>query len=282
MIRPVSLLVAATVFVVGCSQANPPQSAAGKDAAPPPPAEAPPAAAPATAAPPPVATAAAPVAAPAPAPAATAGAAPAPPPAATPPPVAAAAAPPPAATAPPPPPAPPPAPKFREITVPAGTSLSVTVLSTLASNTSKVEDPVKGSLAKAVVVDGASALPKGAQLSGSVLEANESGRVKGKASIAFRFDRMVIGGETQRIQTARVAREAAQDKGDDIKKGGIGAGLGAVVGGVVGGGKGAAIGAVAGGAGTVLATKGKEVEISPGTVVTVLLQEPMTVSVPIN
>jgi hypothetical protein len=141
---------------------------------------------------------------------------------------------------------------------------------------------VKGSLAKAVIVDGEDAVPKGAQLTGSVLEAAESGRVKGKALIAFRFDRVVINGETHRIQTARIAREAAQDKGDDVKKGGIGAGLGAVVGGVVGGGKGAAIGAVAGGAGTVLATKGKEVEVTPGTVVTALLQEPITVTVPVK
>jgi hypothetical protein len=66
------------------------------------------------------------------------------------------------------------------------------------------------------------------------------------------------------------------------KKGGSGAGLGAVVGGIAGGGKGAAIGAVAGGAGTVLATKGCEVEIAPGTVVTAVLQSALTVRVPIK
>src|SRR5262245_234564 len=62
---------------------------------------------------------------------------------------AAAAAPPPA-----PKPEPPPPPAFREVTIPAGTSLSVTVLSNLASNTSKVEDVVKASLAKPLVIDG--------------------------------------------------------------------------------------------------------------------------------
>lgn len=190
-------------------------------------------------------------------------------------------------TPPPPPPAPaapepPPAPKFVEVTVPAGTEISVKILSTLASNTSKVEDPVKGSVAKSVVVSGATAIPAGSQLSGTVIEANESGRVKGKASIAVRFDRLVVRGESMKIQTARVAQEAAQNKKEDIKKGGIGAGLGAAVGGIVGGGKGAAIGAVAGGAGTVLATKGDEVQIAPGTVVSVLLQDPITVSVPVK
>jgi len=174
------------------------------------------------------------------------------------------------------------APKMREVTIPAGTSISVKVLSPLASNTSKVEDPVKGSVAHAVVVSGETAVPAGASITGSVLDAKESGRVKGRAEIAFRFDRLVVGDESYRIQTARVAREAAADTKGDLKKGGLGAGAGAIVGAIVGGGKGAAIGAAAGGTTAVLATKGKEVQIAAGTVVSVLLQEPLTVSVPIK
>ena len=101
-------------------------------------------------------------------------------------------------------PAPPPAPAFREVTIPAGTSLSVTLLSAVASNKSKVEDPIKGSIAKAVTISGVTALPVGTQILGSVTEAAESGRVKGKASVAFRFDRLVVNGETVRVQTANV------------------------------------------------------------------------------
>jgi hypothetical protein len=168
------------------------------------------------------------------------------------------------------------------VTIPAGTSFSVTVLSTLASNKSQVEDPVKGSIAKAVTISGATALPAGTQILGSVTEAAESGRVKGKASVAFKFDRLVIDGETVRIQTATVRREAAADTKSDVKKGAVGAGAGAIVGGVLGGGKGAAIGVVAGGAGTVLATKGKEVEIPSGTAVSVLVQDPITVRVAVK
>jgi hypothetical protein len=197
----------------------------------------------------------------------------------------AAAAPAPSATRPPaapPEPVAAPAPKFRDITIPAGTALSVTVLSTLASNASKVEDPVKGALAKPVVISGSTALPEGAAMSGFVTDVKESGRVKGKASIAFRFDRVAAHGETHRVQTARVTVEAQQQKSDDVKKGGVGAGVGAIVGGVAGGGSGAAIGAVAGGAGAVLVTKGREVQIPPGTLVTVLMQEPLTVRVPLK
>jgi hypothetical protein len=176
----------------------------------------------------------------------------------------------------------PPVPQFKDVTIPAGTTLNVKLLSNLASNTSHIEDAVKGSITRPVVVDGTTALPDGTSISGSVTQVSESGRVKGRASIGFKFDRLSVGSETHRIQTATVTREAAADKKSDVKKGGIGAGLGAVVGGVIGGGKGAAIGAVAGGAGTVMATKGDEIELPAGTVVTVHLQEPLTVTVPLK
>lgn len=184
------------------------------------------------------------------------------------------------APAPAPKPEPPPPPAFREVTIPAGTSLSVTVLSNLASNTSKVEDVVKASLAKPLVIDGVTAVPQGAEIRGVVSDAKQSGRVKGKASIGLAFDRLTVRGESHQIETAPVVLEAQDKKSDDVKKGGIGAGLGAVVGGIAGGGTGAAIGAVAGGTGAVLGTKGREIEVPAGTVVNVLLQSPLTVKVP--
>jgi L-aminopeptidase/D-esterase-like protein len=166
--------------------------------------------------------------------------------------------------------------------VPAGTSLAVSVLSNLGSKTSQVEDVVKGALAKSLVIDGITAVPKGAEMRGVVSDAKESGRVKGKASLGIAFDRLVVRGETHQIQTAPVVLEAQDKKSDDVKKGGLGAAAGAVVGGIAGGGTGAAIGAVAGGAGTVLATKGKEVEVPAGTVINVLMQSPLTLQVPIK
>jgi hypothetical protein len=187
--------------------------------------------------------------------------------------------------APPPAPAPPPEPpkpKFREVTIPTGTTLSVTLATPLASDSSKPEDRVKGALANSVVVSGATALPKGADLSGSVIEVKESGRVKGKASIVFQFDQLTVNGESHRIAASRITQEAAANRKQDAKKGALGGGLGAVVGGIAGGGKGAAIGAVAGSAGTIVATKGDEVNLEAGTVVTTVLQSPLKVLVPVD
>src|SRR5215216_4215530 len=53
------------------------------------------------------------------------------------------------------------APSFREVTIPSGTTLSLSLTSALASDTSKVEDAVTAELTHAVTVDGGNALPVG-------------------------------------------------------------------------------------------------------------------------
>ncbi len=182
-------------------------------------------------------------------------------------------------------PAPPPPPRFREVTVPAGTELPLKLDSALASDTSAVEDPVRASLRHAVVVDEVTVLPTGTDLRGVVTAVQRSAKVKGRASLGFRFTSVTVDDEAYRIHTSTVAREAAGTKKKDATKIGIGAGAGAVVGAIVGGGKGAAIGtAVGAGAGTgaVLATSGEEVRLAAGTPVTVTLTEALTVRVPVN
>jgi len=194
---------------------------------------------------------------------------------------AAAAAPAPAAKKPAAPP-PPPEPKFVEVTVPADMTISITLATPVNSDTSKPEDAVGGTLARSIVVSGETAIPAGSKVVGSVLEANGAGRVKGRASVAFQFDRIMIRGERHTIHTERIVREAGADTKGDVKKGGIGAGAGAVIGGIAGGGKGAAIGGIVGGTGAVLATKGKEVRLVAGDVVTTTLRQPLTVLIPID
>lgn len=172
--------------------------------------------------------------------------------------------------------------EVRDVTIPAGKRISVTLTTPLASDTSKVEDRVRGTLAQPIVVSGRTVVPAGAEMTGTVMDAKESGRVKGRASIAFQFERLIVGDVSHDIRTARISRQAASSQRDDLVKGGIGAGVGAIVGGIVGGGKGAAIGAGAGGAGAVLATKGKEVRLPAGTTVTTTLQDPLTLPVPLG
>jgi hypothetical protein len=155
----------------------------------------------------------------------------------------------------------------------------------IASDKNKVEDTVRGTLTKPIVIDGMTVVPEGAPVAGSVTEAVPAGKVKGRASLAMRFTSLTARDEKLEIATARISRQAASTKGEDAKKIGIGAGAGALIGAIAGGGKGAAIGgAVGAGAGTgvVMATRGDEVELPAGTTVTTTLQQSITVLVPVD
>lgn len=170
-------------------------------------------------------------------------------------------------------------PEAREVTLPAGTTLRLELQSAVASDTSRPEDAVRARLRQAVVVDGATVLPAGAELNGVVTAAEQSGRVKGLARVAYRFDTLRVDGERYDIRTAPLSHQAEATKGEDAAKIAVGAGAGAVVGALLGGGDGAAKGAAiggAGGTGVVLATRGQEVRLGPGAQVTTRLTEPLT------
>jgi hypothetical protein len=172
---------------------------------------------------------------------------------------------------------------MMEMTVPAGTALELTLDTPVASNTSKAEDAVRAKVAKAVVVDGMTVIPAGALATGTVIEAKESGRVAGRASVTIRFNRVTVANTPYTIQTARIVREAEATKGEDAKKVGIGAGAGALIGAIAGGKKGAAIGTAVGagaGAGAVVATKGNEVSLGSGAAVKTTISDPVKINAP--
>jgi hypothetical protein len=177
-------------------------------------------------------------------------------------------------------PAEPPAPAYREVTIPAGTALRLDLQSAVASDSSKVEDTVRASLRAAVTIDGRTVLPAGTELVGVVTAVQRSGRVKGRASVAYRFNSLRYEDERYPVTTATISHEAEATKGEDATKIAVGAGAGAALGAILGGGDGAAKGAAIGGAagtGTVLATRGQEVRLGPGANVTTRLTAPLTV-----
>ena len=175
-----------------------------------------------------------------------------------------------------------PAARFTEVTIPSGTTLRLALSSTVASDTSKVEEPVRATLRSPVTINGQVVLPAGSEVTGVVTGAEGSGRVKGRARIAMRFNSIRASGQSYDIRTSGYAQEAAATKKQDAEKIAIGAGAGAALGAILGGGGGAAKGAAiggAGGTGVVLATKGKEVRLGPGAGITTRLTAPVTVRV---
>lgn len=172
----------------------------------------------------------------------------------------------------------------REITIPAGTRLPIVLDTPVASNTSRLEQPVSGHVTRNVVVNGVVVVPADSQVYGVVTDARRSGKVKGRAHVAIRFNTLVPKGSTERyrIQTGAIGRTAPATKQNDAVKIGAPAAGGALVGALIGGKKGALIGAGAGGgAGTavVLATRGKEVGIGRGAALALRLISPVSVKV---
>jgi len=80
-------------------------------------------------------------------------------------------------------------PASRDVTLPRGTVLPVTLDTTVGSDLSKVEQPVQGHLRRAVTYHGVEVLPAGAAVSGYVTSARRTFRVKDvNASARRRLD----------------------------------------------------------------------------------------------
>ena len=160
------------------------------------------------------------------------------------------------------------------ITVPEGATLPLVLETSLSSATSSSGDRVVARLAEDVMVGEKVVVPAGTEVRGLVTAAVPSGKVKGLARLAFDFDTLVLKGKEHSIGSKAIDITAANTHKKDAAIIGIGAGAGAIVGGIADGKKGAGIGALIGGAtgtGAVLATSGKEVELSAGSRVTVVL-----------
>jgi hypothetical protein len=180
----------------------------------------------------------------------------------------------------------PPVAKFREFTLPEGTKLVVRLDSAVASDTSRVEDPVEATLSDAVVIDGIDVLPAGSVVRGEVASAQPSGKVKGRASLSLRFTSITVAGRDERSAImARTSLVAPATTREDAAKIGIPAAGGAIIGGIIGGKKGAAIGTAIGGGGgaaVVLSTSGDEIRLARGAVLTLPLDQAIEVRVPIT
>jgi len=154
------------------------------------------------------------------------------------------------------------------VQIPEGTELTVLLIDSISTGKNKAGDPFMASLADPIVVDGRTVVGRGTKVQGRVVDAEGSGRVKGKANIRLVLTSILDAGKSYPIVTKPFVAEAESSKGRDAGIIGGAAGLGAAIGAIAGGKGGAAKGAIIGGAagtGTVLATKGKEVEFDSET-----------------
>ena len=76
---------------------------------------------------------------------------------------------------------------FHDYRVPAGTLLPIELRSTLTSMASRPQDPVRGRLRRAIVVDGVELVPQGATVLGTVIDVTQAVREPERSRIAVQF-----------------------------------------------------------------------------------------------
>jgi hypothetical protein len=156
-------------------------------------------------------------------------------------------------------------------TIPAGTKITVRTGSEISSGTAHVGDAFEGTLARDLVVKGATLAKSGSTVHGKVTAAKSSGRLHAPGQLSLRLTSVVAGGKRVTVRTSSYRTEGKSHTKSNATKIGGGAVAGTIIGALVGGGKGAAIGAAAGGAagtGVAAATGKQEAVVHAESVIT--------------
>lgn len=142
----------------------------------------------------------------------------------------------------------------RQVAIPDGTPIDIRLTQSLGSARSASGQAFAATLDAPIVVNNAVVVARGAHVTGRVLYAKHSGRLKGPAELAVTLTSLEVDGQSYRIVTSHRSWRGKSHKKRDLAWMGGGGGAGSLIGAVAGGGVGAAIGAgVGAGGGTVTA-----------------------------
>ncbi len=134
------------------------------------------------------------------------------------------------------------------LTIPAGTRIRVRLGQTLDTKYSRPGERFVAHLDAPIAAGNRVVLPRGTEFRGHVVEARNSGRLKGRASLGVTLDSFRLNGATYQIATAADLRSSRSHKRRNLAIIGGGSGVGAAIGAIAGGGVGALVGAGAGAA----------------------------------
>jgi hypothetical protein len=163
----------------------------------------------------------------------------------------------------------------REVRLATGTEITVRLEDPLSSRTARREDRFDATVVTPVRSGGVLTVPAGTRVRGVVAEVEPAERPSRAGRLQLEFDTLYLESQRLEIRAGVAAMEGTGRK--PAEKAGIGAVLGGVIGGLFEGKRGAIVGAIVGGSGAVVATKGDDVELPAGTILTVRLNEDLAV-----
>ena len=168
-----------------------------------------------------------------------------------------------------------PASTAKSQTIPAGTVLKIRMIDAVDSEVSQVGQTFQASLDDPIMIDGETAVARGADVVAKLVEDKQSGKISGRTELTLDLVSIRVNGRMVDLNTEEVTTSSDSRTGKSAKVIGGTAALGAVLGGIFGGGKGAAIGATSGagaGAAVQVLTKGQRVKIPAETRLSFTLQ----------
>jgi len=164
------------------------------------------------------------------------------------------------------------------ITIPGDTQLVVRMIDSVDSEKARLGQTFRASIDEPVVVNGQTAVTRGADVIVKLVQDQQSGKIEGRTALTLALVSISVSGQPVPVTSSDVTTESTSRGKRSAGVIGGGTALGAIVGGLAGGGKGAAIGAASGatlGAGAEVLTKGQTVKIPSETRLRFRLQTPV-------
>ncbi|MCW5981010.1 MAG: hypothetical protein KIT09_23210 [Bryobacteraceae bacterium] len=166
------------------------------------------------------------------------------------------------------------------LTIPAGTMISVRMIDSIDAKQTAIGERFRCSIDDPVIVQGETALARGADCTIQVMRAETGGRVSGSDELALKIYDISVGGKSYDVATGYAEMKTKGEGRSTARNAAVLGGVGAAIGAMAGGGRGAAIGAGAG-AGTgvaVSAVRGPHLQIPSETRLTFELRAPLALN----
>lgn len=164
------------------------------------------------------------------------------------------------------------------ITIPIDTQVTIRMIDAVDSERARTGQTFRASLDEPIVVNGQEVVPRGADVLTKLVDAQQSGKIQGRAVLTLALSTIDIKGRPVEVTSTDVSQASGSRGARSAKVVGGTAALGAIIGAIAGGGKGAAIGAGSGaavGAGAEVLTDGQKVRIPSETRLVFRLQNPV-------